>query len=190
MFEFLGVADWLIWYMISQYVGLAVVAVYLLYKTRFKIGFKAVFLRKVGVSKDSKSEDTAVRVGDYQVVGEKEFKSTDKSISFRKGSFSPDLEHIAYRKHGFQYVFFDFDTGSLLTFGGEFEGVDAPFAERHLRAGVLREFLLGAGSLPKMFWVVFIISVVTTGVSCLIGGYLIGKEGLLAPEMVSLFGCG
>lgn len=41
-----GVPDWIIYYMIFNYVGLAVVGGYLLYRTKFKIGFLAVFVRK------------------------------------------------------------------------------------------------------------------------------------------------
>lgn len=187
MFEGLGVADWVIWYTIAQYVGLLVIGGYLLYKTRFKIGFKAVFLRRVGVGERLEGVEldpvdvaygyVSDKRGEYQFVGEKEFKSTDKVVSFKGGSFSPDLEFMTYRKFGFQYLFFDFDSGALLNFGGELKGVDPRYAQRHLKSGVLERFLIGAGALPKMFWVLFVVCVVAVGVSTGIGGYLYGVMG-------------
>lgn len=182
MFASLGVPDWVIWYTISQYVGLALFGGYWIYKTRFKIGFKAVFVRKVGQESEALLDPIDIEYGyamaakgEWQVVGSKEFKATAGNISFRKKSFTPNLEAVAYRKHGFQILVFDYDSGSCLTFGGEVKNVEPEYAERHLTSGALREFLSGSGVLNRTMLIMLLVVVVAVGVSCGLGGYIFGN---------------
>ena len=129
MFESLGVADWVIWYMISQYVGLGVFGGYLLYRKRFKIGYEAVFLRK--------------DVSGWVEVGSKEFKSKDETVRYKKKNFSVDLKKLSYRKHGWQYLYFDFKTGDLLTFGGKKTGMSPRDADLFLESGIIGRIVAG-----------------------------------------------
>lgn len=187
MFEAFGVADWLVWYMIAQYVGMGVLGGYIVYATRFKIGYRAVFLRRVG-AKGEVSELNPIDVeygykggvvggGQYQFVGDKDFRATAKEIRFRGGTFAPDLERVSYRKFGYQFLFFDFDSGSLLNFGGEFQNVDPDFAERHLTGNVVKNFLLLSSGMPRVVLFALVFAVVATGVAAGVGGYLLGGMG-------------
>lgn len=182
MFEFLGVADWLVWYMISQYVALVIFGVYLLYTTRLKIGFKAVFVRRAS-KEGSDLSDIDIEYGysssgsgSYMVVGEKGFKPTDESVSFKKKTFVLDLGYSGYRKFGYTYYFFDFDEGSSLVFGGEKEGVDAELIDIFTNSGVIAQLVRGIRGIEPMMLAMIIIAVVGVGVSCFFGGYFLGMS--------------
>lgn len=167
MFESLGVADWVIWYMISQYVGLGLAGGYLLYKKRFKIGFKAVFLRK---------EKTG-----WCVVGSKEFKAKDETIKFHKKNFSVDLEQLSYRERGYQYLYIDFEEGTLLTFGGECAGIDPMDADLFLSSGIINRIVAGLKGVSMFSFIILVIMAVVA-VLCFFIGLL--SSSYLLPEAV------
>jgi hypothetical protein len=153
-----GVADWVIWYIISQYVGLGVVGGYLVYKTRFKIGFKAVFLRK--------------DVAGWYVIGEKEFKANADTVNFNKKDFGVKLEKLSYRKHGFQYLYFDFDTGDLLCFGGVHTGIDPKDADLFLSSGIIQRIIMGLKGVG-MFTLGLVVVMVVVAVLCFVVGLFV-----------------
>jgi len=192
MFESLGVADWVIWYMISQYAGLAVFGFYMLYTTRFKIGFKAVFVRRasqvgkvVSASEGSESSGKEIlNVGDYVVVGDKEFKNTAESVSFKDKTFVIDLAYAGYRKFGFTYFLFDLDKGSALRFGGEKQGVDSKLVDLFTNSGVIAQLVKGLRSVDKMLLVMVIVAVVAVGVGSGLGGYLLGQNSMAGNHTV------
>lgn len=132
-----GTPDWIIYYMISQYVVLGIAGGYWVWKTRFKIGFEARFLRK--------------ELSGYVLVGTKEFNSKDELISYKDKKFKVDLEKLGYRQRGFQYLYYDYDNGNLLTFGGEKEVLDPYDAGLFLASGILQRILAifkGVGMFP------------------------------------------
>jgi hypothetical protein len=192
-----GVPIFLFLYIFLQYVAMAVGGLYIFYNTRLKICFRAVFLRRVEMSgegsgdfyslvkKDKVTGDEAsdfdvVRSGgkgDYIWVGDKDFCATAKEVSFRKKTFFPDLSCLAFRKYGAHLLYFDFDSGSLLTFGGEVRSVEPNFAERHLRSGVLAKFLLEAGMMPKMFWIMVVVLTVCVGFGMFFVGWFVADLG-------------
>jgi hypothetical protein len=187
----LGVADWVIWYMIFEYVGLGVVVVYWLYRSRFKIGCKAVFVRRSGekvVEGEAVELDPIdveygyslpeqVRSGEYVVVGEVEFKPTAVSVRFRKRTFMVDLAYVAFRKFGFTYFLFDWDLGASLRFGGEKVGVDAEVVDLFTESGVIAQLVARVKGIDRMMLALIIVVIVAIGVGAGLGGYLLGSMG-------------
>lgn len=210
MFEFLGVADWVVWYIISQYVGLAVLGVYLLYRARLKIAFLAVFVRRGGLAqsfvdgsyqikkrvvkgKDMKGKGKPKRIfydverqiggdAEYVYVGEKEFPKDALSVEYGKKSFSINMSAPCYRKYGYTVYYFDIDTGSCLRLGGLIKGLNPLVAQRHLKAGIWQNILMGRG-LPMYMWIMIIAVVACVAVAVGIGSYFVGHEQGVASAL-------
>ena len=173
VFEFLGVADWVIWYLISQYVGLAVFGGYLLYKRRFKIGFKAVFLRKEATG--------------WVIVGSKEFKAKDKTVKYgKKKAFKINLKKVTYRERGYQNVYFDYDKGDHLTFKTS-DGLDPIDAGMFLAQGVM-ERIVDRMKTAGIYNFVLIVITVVLAVMCFFIGLLLSPYVLPVEEAVSMVG--
>lgn len=189
MFESLGVADWVVYYMIMNYVGLAIFGVYLLYRSRFKIAFLAVFYRKGSkgspaggyrlVRDDNKNVvDVEMDVGgesEYVYVGEKEFKKTDLSVEFGKRTFTINMEAPCYRKYGYTMYAFDVERGDTLRFGDQIKSMSPLVAQRHLKHQLFQR-ILQAGSLKTEYWIILIAMCVMVGLAVGMGAWHFAYE--------------
>lgn len=188
----LGIIDWMFYYLLVQYVGIGVLAVYLLYRTRFKVGFRASFYRKSGVGQDSVNfggyefvydkkgnvvdvqRYPAGRNSNYVWVGETEFRASAKAVSYGKRKFPIDFSYMCFRKFGFTNFSFDIDSGDLLNFGGEREGMPPEKVDVFCDDNLLRNLFSRLGGIDKVYIILFAVMVVIGVVAGLFGGYTWG----------------
>jgi hypothetical protein len=208
MFESFGIPDWIVWYFIAQYVGMGIFGGYEIYRKRFKIGYRATFLRHIGGSSESvegsyrlveevagKPDSTVIQRfgvagGEWTVIGSKEFKGRDELVSFHKKSFKVDLSCIGFRAFGFSELFFDYESGDLLTFGGEKSSLSPADADIFLGGGIVQRILASLKTMGAFNLIVIAILIGVAGLCFALGlftsPYILPKENVTATAKVVL----
>lgn len=221
--------------MIIEYVAIIVGALYWVYNTRLRIGYKASFYRAYvsGGSKPDVFYDVEGNIVDimkgvysyvfddsnnvvdivhdvvsntvklYKWIGEKEFKATDKVISFKGKTFVVDFDRLTCRKYGFEYLNFDFENESIINFGGEyFTSGDAETVDNVMSGGMFTGlFKLGeklSGMQKLMIVMSFGLGAMIVAIVCIAvyQGYIIPdmlqgwvpREDTVPPPLMSLLG--
>lgn len=141
---------------IISYIGLFCGLLYWVYRKKFKIGFKAHFVRK--------SNNV------WRVVKTLEFKAHQESIGFKGKAFLIDLKRIVYSIGGWSYIVFDYDSGDILTFDGNFIGVDPTAVDIFVNSSIVTKIFEGL----DRFGLENIALVVIVLVCGVLGGFLLG----------------
>jgi hypothetical protein len=156
-----GISD--IWfYQIITGVGI-IGAVTLIYISRNRGGYFAVFLKKVSTT--------------YCKITTVRFSSIDKTLRFGKKTFTPELKNIAFRDDtarllGSKVVcYFDYDTGKQMSFQ-EFKSAIDPddldlMVSRNIIAQLVSRLNMMGGTQLLMLIVMIVVG--------LLGGFIIGQ---------------
>jgi len=125
--------------------------------------YKAIFLKKVGDST-------------YRKIGEKGFKSTDKTVSFSDSTFILPKDRNSFETNKESIVFFDFDNSKILNFIKTDMGINAKFLDklivRDILGKLVRQLRSSMEEPNKWKLMPFIITFI---VGCVLG-YLFGTN--------------
>lgn len=205
-----------VWFMVAEYVGVILGALYWVYNTRLRMGYKASFyvpyvsgsggVGDFALNEVGKPVDVVKGVYSYVVdglgnvvdverldvrsdvklwkwIGDKDFKPTDKIISFKGKTFQVNLKRLSFRKFGFEYLNFNFEDESVINFGGEyFTGGDAETVDDVMGGGLFRGLFKLGSQFSKMQYVLILLGLVAgvaVGALVVVAVY----QGYVIPNM-------
>lgn len=102
--------DWFIYVILAEYVGLFIGVFVWVYRTKLRTIFEARFYRRLS------GHDHSDCV--YTLVGTKEFKKSDKIVTFKKMTFPVNLQRIAFTDRRKTVICYDIDRNDVIHFGG------------------------------------------------------------------------
>lgn len=168
----MGLPEWLIWYQVSAVFVCIFAIVFYVYWKKVRIYYEMEFWRKTSF-------------GDFERVGAKEFKKSDKEVSFKGRTFFVSMVHSLGRTKNKTLLAVDFDTADYLRFGGRYYGGDCDHQDNLLANGVFARIVRGYNGLDAYMLIIIVLMAVGMVLMFFVGLF---ASDFIFPDVSSVVG--